>query len=423
MTTDNQPAPYYAVCSESDPLSQAHRQVRRNEYAAWRACLPAEPDPEPRDWTEHATTLSRSIGCTPRFITANLDALETLDQLPQLRELVEDLHHLGMNHLRKIDDALLDLPLELREDPEFWQLLDQSLSEYLSPTRPNQLLPETASIKRRISALIRALEQVDPTTEQRPTQEQPDSYHARANQDGSTTIEVTLDPITAATLDEAVRSYAEANDCSRTQATAALLLRNVSLRVTLNIYRASDIEDAPAFLSPAGWLNPTDTDRLLEMVDQVRDMDLAAQAKVSQYQVSESIRTFLEGRDGLCRWPGCTRPANRSQKDHQINHADGGETTASQMISLCQHHHNRKTDGQVFYLLEPHTGDVYWLFSDGTWAVDRAEGPLAPRQRHWVQTLAQYRKRRQERAREKRAREEQPFSPEPALNTTEPPPF
>lgn len=423
MTTDNTPAPYYAVCSDTDPLARAHRQVRMNEYAAWRACLSEEPDPEPRDWTEHAATLSRSIGCTPRFIAANLGALETLDQLPQLRILVEALHHLGMNHLRKIDDALLDLPLELREDPEFWELLDQSLSEYLSPTRPNQLLPETSSIRRRIAALIRTLKEADPETTQPPNQEQPDSYHARTNQDGSTTIEVTLDPVTSAALDAAVRSYAEANDCSRTQATAALLLRNVSVKVILNIYRASDITDAPAFLSPAGWLNPEDTESLLEMADQVRDMDLARDAKVNQYQASESIRAYLEGRDGLCRWPGCTRPADRSQKDHQINHAEGGETTASQMISVCQHHHNRKTDGQIFYLLEPHSGDVYWLFSDGSWVVDRAEGPLAPRQRHWVQTLAQYRKRRQERAREKAAREEPPASPEPVLSTAEPPPF
>lgn len=49
-------------------------------------------------------------------------------------------------------------------------------------------------------------------------------------------------------------------------------------------------------------------------------------------------------------------------------------------------------------LLDPITGDVFWLFADGTWAVDHAHGPLAPTERHWGQTYVQRRARRGERA-------------------------
>ena len=79
-------------------------------------------------------------------------------------------------------------------------------------------------------------------------------------------------------------------------------------------------------------------------------------------------------------------------------------------MSLCPHHHNRKTDVQAVYLLDHITGDVYWHFSDGTYAVDRATGPLAPAEKHWVQTFSQRRTRRQESA---AARQAEASPPEP----------
>ena len=59
------------------------------------------------------------------------------------------------------------------------------------------------------------------------------------------------------------------------------------------------------------------------------------------------------------------------------------------MVALCQHHHNMKTDGRAFYILDPDTGDVVWLFEDGTWLITEAEGPLAPKVKRWAQTVGQ----------------------------------
>ncbi|MCZ9298426.1 hypothetical protein [Corynebacterium hesseae] len=49
-----------------------------------------------------------------------------------------------------------------------------------------------------------------------------------------------------------------------------------------------------------------------------------------------------------------------------------------------------KTDGTLKYLLAPYSGDVIWLFADGTWTINEAEGPLAPKQKRWAQTVAQH---------------------------------
>ena len=70
---------------------------------------------------------------------------------------------------------------------------------------------------------------------------------------------------------------------------------------------------------------------------------------------------------------------------------------------------------------------MYWLFKDGTWAVDEATGPLAPKQRRWVQTWVQRRERYRARLAQQAARErfdayrERINSPAPPVETPEHP--
>lgn len=449
MTATTAPESYFSVCSTSDPLARTRRLARVAEYESWRVCMPDDVQADERDWTTVAAGLARSIGSSPRFIASNLEALDTLDKLPALRELIEELHHLDMFHLRKIDETLIGLSADLYDDPFFWETLDDILTEHLSPTRPNQLLPTPASITRKIRGVIRMLEKIEePEDSADPADpdesadadaaEEPrasNSYRSHTNVDGSVTTEFRLDALTYASVEKAVRSYANEHGCSFAQALTALLLEKIQVQVVLDVYRAHDTDDAPGFLQPIGWLDRECTERAVEMATKVRDMDEAAEAEVAGYQSNPPIRAFLEGRDGTCRWPGCNRPAIYSQKDHRINHRDGGPTTAANMVCLCQHHHNRKSDGQVHYVLDAHTGDVIWLFADGEWVADEAEGPLAPKQRRWVQTLSQRRARRRERARAKaeaRRREQgrkgPGRTPQPPPRTTreeqdDPPPF
>ena len=82
-------------------------------------------------------------------------------------------------------------------------------------------------------------------------------------------------------------------------------------------------------------------------------------------------------------------PARYCQLDHRVEYADGGPTSVDNLVTLCQHHHNVKTDGRAFYVMDPHTRDINWLFEDGTWTTTEPSGPLAPKNKNWVQTFAQ----------------------------------
>lgn len=432
MTTENHqdPAPdrggrsaFFSVNSPTDPVARLQREEQRIEYLKWRSVLPSTDEDRERDFTEYAATLTRSTGQQPRFIEQNLHALTTLDRLPRLRALVEELYHVDMRRLRTIETQVSGISVELQHDDEFWECLDTRLVSLLTATRANQLMPGADKVRNAIKNLVRAFTPPEPEREgsEEPEADDTDpeedeqhsgepestgSYDTWSQPDGSVSFEVRLDQPTATMIDEAVRTRAAAENISRAQAFIELILANVAVSVSLNLYKSSDLPDTPGFLQPYGPLDPSDTAALAQLATSVRDADEAGAKKDNGYQASPPTRAHVEGRDRICRWPGCTVPAHRCQVDHRINFEDGGETTASNLLSLCQHHHNRKTDEQAHYLLDPVTGHVYWLFSDGTWTVDLADGPLAPRQKRWNQTLAQKLKRRQERARQRAADEE-----------------
>ncbi|MCT1665181.1 HNH endonuclease, partial [Corynebacterium sanguinis] len=69
-------------------------------------------------------------------------------------------------------------------------------------------------------------------------------------------------------------------------------------------------------------------------------------------------KAFAIARDGTCVWPGCTRDAQHCQLDHRVPYADGGSTTPANLFSLCQRHHNVKTDRRAYYIPDPTTGDI-----------------------------------------------------------------
>ncbi|MCS5480634.1 HNH endonuclease [Corynebacterium sp. YIM 101645] len=223
---------------------------------------------------------------------------------------------------------------------------------------------------------------------------------------GTTRFELSVDQATGTLIRDAVWQVAKAAGVSQARAMVMLLLGQATTSVTTHLYTAKDITGAPVFHPLAGVLTEQAAQRLLAISTKTTDMDAAATAHTDSYTPTEAIRAYLVGRDWTCRWPGCGKPALGGDNDHRINHHEGGPTTPANMVMLCRHHHNRKTDVQAHYLLDPVTGDVFWLFADGTWAVDHAQGPLAPAEKRWVQTYAQRRQRRAERAAARAAAQE-----------------
>ncbi len=63
---------------------------------------------------------------------------------------------------------------------------------------------------------------------------------------------------------------------------------------------------------------------------------------IDRYRTSIPQRRYLRARDQHCRFPGCRRPAIRSEIDHTIDAALGGPTALGNLAHLCQRHHSMK---------------------------------------------------------------------------------
>lgn len=440
------------------PLRQARLQA---DYALWRACQPLLQQQSEEDWTTLAAQLYSQAGVRKHEVTRYLDALDVLDRLPHLRAFVEETWLLDMNHLSTIEKAARKAPVALQNDDYFWAALDEDLMERFTPSRHRQLLPSSHAITSAVTATIRSVENLaapqedawgapdpeEPAPGPQPCENPaeflssvPPVEEARARlfiedlSGGDVRFELLVDQATGTLIADAIEQLAGERRISRAEALKALIMEDVTTSVTTMMYSAKDVDDAPVHHPGRGILTPETVEILRRLQNRTLDMDAAQVEECRAYETNDRVRAYLIGRDGTCRWPGCTRRATHCDADHRINYDDGGPTASSNLVMLCRHHHNRKTDESIFYLLDPHTGDVHWLFSDGTWVVDEATGPLAPRQRNWVQTWVQrgenHRIRLAERAAaerleayQERMRANAPPEPEPEPPEEDPPPF
>jgi hypothetical protein len=81
------------------------------------------------------------------------------------------------------------------------------------------------------------------------------------------------------------------------------------------------------------------------------------------YRFPPRLRRFLEARDRTCVFPGCGRPARRTDKDHRLPWP-AGPTSADNGECLCRHHHRAKHT--VFTVLRDVNGSYVWI-TRGNW--------------------------------------------------------
>jgi hypothetical protein len=68
---------------------------------------------------------------------------------------------------------------------------------------------------------------------------------------------------------------------------------------------------------------------------------------------SPKLRIGIQIRDGSCRFPTCSRPAEACDLDHKIPNPRG-PTSGDNLAPLCRRHHNMKTTG----ILNPYTATI-----------------------------------------------------------------
>jgi len=89
------------------------------------------------------------------------------------------------------------------------------------------------------------------------------------------------------------------------------------------------------------------------------------------YRPPADLKRFVELRDVVCTFPGCGRSARGCDLDHTVSWADGGSTSASNLASLCRHHHRLKHESN--WTVTRDDGETVWRSPTG--AVRNADPP------------------------------------------------
>lgn len=398
------PHAFYAFDTD-EPAQALGKELRQKDYELWSALVPAADE----DYHLAVAELQRVTAKPEKTVESAISAFTRIQQLPFLKTLQETTHWLDFPRLVAIDEALMRTTNE-----HVVAEIDEMLALSLIPRHQHQNFPTAAQIRRRINDWMRTLApELDlDKPEPKKTEMWVDHTH-----DGRTRIDIESDTTVGARIEGIIKKHMKAHHLTPGEALEDLLSRNTSTKVVLNLYQAKDVPNAPVYLFGVGWLASAALEEFV--IDAVRNVDDEGKKETTAYQTPPGIRAFVAGRDGCCRFPGCGRRADQAQMDHVTEYDETGHTRACDLISLCQHHHNMKTDRRIRPILLAN-GDVVWLFENGTWQITEAEGPLAPKNRNWVQTVGQ----RIANRRSRNAADEKPEDPPADTNDQqEDPPF
>ena len=374
-TSSSVPLAYFSHSNPDDPVCVAGMFLRRVEYEFWLHNLPAlEADSD-----SEVMKLSVKTAKTARQVAKNVMGVLRLEELPKVKQLQDSKALLDMASLVAIDEVMSKLGHPTRAVVEE---IDEKLSRWFVPKRPNQVFPTASQIRRRVRDIAKVL---DDSVAFRDTRKK--NRYSILTRGQRAFLELEVDSTVGVVIHELIKETASNHEVSMADAMVLLLSGTVEPevgKVVVHTYKASDVEGAPVFVQGHGWRGEDIP------AAKVVERDLSQVPKASDsYRPSDFVRKYVEGRDGTCRAGGCDVPAWMCQVDHRINYAEGGPTHPDNLVCLCQRHHNMKTEGRAFYVLDPVTGDVVWVLADGSWVTTRATGPLAPSMRRWARTIAE----------------------------------
>ncbi|WP_353809478.1 HNH endonuclease signature motif containing protein [Agromyces sp. SYSU T00194] len=93
------------------------------------------------------------------------------------------------------------------------------------------------------------------------------------------------------------------------------------------------------------------------------------------YRVPADLTGYLRVRDGSCRFPGCSRRAERCDLDHTVDWAHGGHTRHDNVAHLCRTHHRLK-HRTAWRVTQDAGGELHWVSPAGREYLTGPESPF-----------------------------------------------
>ena len=110
---------------------------------------------------------------------------------------------------------------------------------------------------------------------------------------------------------------------------------------------------------------------LVGLIRRARKPPVIRDLSSDYYRPSSHLARFVQARDQRCCFPGCTRPAARTDKDH-LDPWPRGRTSPDNLHCLCRHHHRAKHAG--FTVLKDPDGTTIWITRGQWWFTRPAQG-------------------------------------------------
>lgn len=380
------------------------------------ACVPCSSTKDVEDYiAKIAPALGMSRGRTLQYIDVGMQ----LERLPRLKELLLKRAQLPLPHMRVIATAILPL-----DDPSAVRYFEDHLLELITPRVNGEVLRGVRSLQQNIqrlidevSPLLRPKNEYDPpiTSFQKGIEQKAGESIKFELKDTLTEVTMELMPERAIEFQKVLEEITADQDCDFVEAFSHLLHGTAQVTATLNLY-CPLTQDKPqeAWIGGLGWINKIAAESWLDRVTSIR---LLADEKTEKYSPTERQRTYIQGRDGTCRFPGCDVDATKCDIDHiqPYNHEnpdEGGQTETPNLHCLCRRHHNLKTAG-LWNVVRDIDGVEYWTSATDQSAekaalISTESGPLSGHGRYSfdlrktkkAQTLKEYNEQRLENLRE-----------------------
>ncbi|AGP29670.1 HNH endonuclease signature motif containing protein [Corynebacterium terpenotabidum] len=353
--------------------------MNRDHLVLARHCT---PDPD-ADVEKHLSTLTARFSLPRHRVSAYCDIGLLLVAFPQL---AVHLSHgmLGLDHLTMLARCCDGITQDEGDEPE--HSIEHALIRVLTPRRDGETLPGVRALHHRIQkviaehdALARPLDPGEQATTRTAAQRATDRSLAHRRVDvlsfpdsPTTTVTAVLTDPEAAELCAVLNAVCRKLACSRADALMHMVRGTAEVAVTLNIYR--EPESPVAATSDGTWLSAIATENFMARVTSLR---VTGHASTEAYTPTEAIASFVRGRDGTCRFPGCEVPADQCDLDHIMRFQSGGATSTTNLHCLCRRHHLMKTMGWFDVTVTAEGTEMWTSIDDGHVLMTEPTGPLA----------------------------------------------